>query len=253
MTAESYRTPGNLDPTARVGLVVREFRSLPWWTSRQTKFAALGALGIGGWITVSMAAKYGAIGLLAPLLLLFGVAVVLHSRARGAKDMAILVHEDGIVVETPPSRAVVHFEDVREVSAYAEREDGNSVLTHLTLRDPAGVHVLPVGLLNAESIVGIIQERTLGPEYEHSVVQLTAGAPLQFGDVILDRFGINTAHWSIRWDKLTHLVIDHGAVQLFRDNLTKPSACIFWEHIPNPLLFSRLVLEFRRRGAERPR
>lgn len=255
MSFEPYRRPGEIDAAASLGVMERAFGGHPWWKSKYGVARGLGVVAIGGWVSVKSVASAWPYGL--AMVPLMGLAALGTAYFSGRSDgTSLVLHQAGLVLTQRKLRTVIRFDEVRAQLVHVQREDGSCVIMHVTLDDGAGRHRIPIAPLDATAIVDVLRDRTLREEHARARASIDEGGVVRFGDVTMDREGLRTPYWWVRWDMLSDLRVEDAAVKLFRGNVPNPSACVYWETIPSPLLFTRLAVELGGRPAppamERP-
>jgi len=168
------------------------------------------------------------------------------------RHLRITLHAYGVVVRTPDKshkEDVILFDDVDEV--WFILESMRSWLGTVALMDALRLvkhdetsHVVPLHVRGGFTIAQEILRRCSHPLRGDATRAVRDGGTLTFGNMALDRMGLRTTSWAIKWSELRLVRYVPGRVALFRRQTVFPWRNIRLDQVPHPTIFAKLVTEY---------
>lgn len=251
-----YRAPSDetapeparaIDPLAALGPVRSTHTPAPLRRSLAAPVTAVASIGFVGTmlaITTFVGAKIF-VGILPFMLVVFALLAWGPLRLRGTR---VVLHTEGVVVESPRGRDAIAFEDTDEVWWKLDLQStwfGTLMwVRSLRLVDHDGrSHTIPTQLEGGVDLARAIIQRCSGALQADAVRALQRGETLTFAEIEIDRDGIRGRRWSARWSELSLVRYAPGRIALFRGQRIVPWRNIALERVPHPTIFVKLVTE----------
>lgn len=164
------------------------------------------------------------------------------------RNVSVDVHENGIAVRRGAREEVVFFDDVDEVRYALDvtRSDFGAIVRvkeiDLVLYDRRTVRV-PTSFTDGGVIAEVIVRRCSSKLLPEARRALRDGETLTFGNVRLDRDGLQVGSWAARWSELSLVRFHHERISLFRGQTIIPARRIHLSGVPHPTVLATLIRE----------
>ncbi|WP_437662681.1 DUF6585 family protein [Sorangium sp. So ce1182] len=247
MPARPYREPAPVEPdsapqqpseAARLGSL-RSVHAPP-----PLRRALLGPIVIAV-LVVAIAAGGGASLALLVALAAVTVAILAWGPLR-IRGWSAALHAQGLVLLRPGVRRVVAFDDVNEVwfEIRPVHSQAGATLGALRLVEYSGEeHRLPLAVNDGITLANSVLRGCSAPLLLEARRALGEGAALTFGQIQLDRVGINVGGARMTWREIRLAVVSHARVRLYGRSLIGAWRTIRLDRIPNPAVFIGLVAQ----------
>lgn len=165
-------------------------------------------------------------------------------RARGVR---VDLHEGGVVVDRRGAIDVMTFDAADEVWMVLDpaRTPVGGVTWIRALRvvdHDRSIHAIPTNLPDGAAIAQWVLRHTSNALRPDATRALHDGERLTFGDVRIDREGLDGGSWSTAWSELSLVRFIPGEICLFHGaQHVVPWKRIRLDRIPHPMLFAELV------------
>ncbi len=157
------------------------------------------------------------------------------------------LHRNGIVLGVGKVTTALPFDEIDEVWLKlhtVESMVGDAVLIReMWLVDIAGRrHRVPCSLERSPDVTTWILRHCSEPLLAEAASALREGRKLTFGNVVIDRDGLQHGRFHARFDELSLVRLLPGRIAFFRGQKVFPRHTIHLEDVPHPIVFAKLVM-----------
>lgn len=244
MSTDPYRDPGTRDeersPVAgsSLGSMRSEHNLVPFKTAMRVPVLAAGAgLAIG--VVMS---KGQPLSLLAGALVIAGFVAWGYLRQRRLKDLRVMLHQGGVVVERGGVREVVLYDDVDELWLIGKRYQGLLIVTSVRMTRHGGSDVIvPITVSEPNDLLSELNRRSSSRLIPEALAAARAGQALTFSGVTVTREGIRVGDDWATFEDLSLIRFQSGRIILHRRTTLVAWHQIDHTCVPHPFVLVALI------------